>query len=161
MGSGCTISGIIVGIAIARKLGIGFLGDLNGYHLHCVPAHHLFARFTFLLISNIKELVRGPLFSIMHTLTFSSILTRSLILSLSSAKFLKHTHSRAHYTDTALLIKETTEMDVVADAAEIIRRVRFETAFTGYYGGESFLYLVTFHVRSQAKRRQKWKKRRG
>jgi hypothetical protein len=38
IGSSCTISGLVAGMAVARTLGLGFLGeDFNAFELHGVP----------------------------------------------------------------------------------------------------------------------------
>eukprot|EP01127_Copromyxa_protea_P009993 TRINITY_DN2402_c0_g1_i4.p1 TRINITY_DN2402_c0_g1~~TRINITY_DN2402_c0_g1_i4.p1 ORF type:complete len:247 (-),score=54.95 TRINITY_DN2402_c0_g1_i4:41-781(-) len=43
LGSSCTSSGLVVGIALARKLGVGFKKPLSSFHLHSVIIHHKFA----------------------------------------------------------------------------------------------------------------------
>uniref|UniRef100_A0A7S4NKV9 Tryptophan synthase beta chain-like PALP domain-containing protein n=1 Tax=Paramoeba aestuarina TaxID=180227 RepID=A0A7S4NKV9_9EUKA len=58
IGSGCTISGLVVGIAIARKLGLGFEGDLKEYKLKGVVIHQITNALPFFAYSNIKGLVR-------------------------------------------------------------------------------------------------------
>ncbi len=42
VGSSCTISGLVLGVALARKLGLGAFRK-EGFRLHLVPIHHVFA----------------------------------------------------------------------------------------------------------------------
>ncbi len=57
LGSGCTSSGLIVGIALARTLGLGFEGDLDGYEIHAVAIHQALAALPILPRTLAKKLV--------------------------------------------------------------------------------------------------------
>jgi len=57
LGSGCTTAGLILGIALARKLGIGFKQSIKNFRIHAVIIHHIFARFPFLVKLQLKQLI--------------------------------------------------------------------------------------------------------
>jgi hypothetical protein len=58
IGSSCTISGLIIGIALARKLNIGFKKPLEKFHIHGVIIHHAFAKVPGVVRYIIKRLIR-------------------------------------------------------------------------------------------------------
>lgn len=54
VGSSCTISGLIIGVALARRLGLEAFAK-PGFALHLVPIHHLFA-----LLNRVTGLYTAP-----------------------------------------------------------------------------------------------------
>jgi len=58
IGSSCTICGLIIGIALARKLKIGFKKPLQNFHIHGVINHHVIARIPFILRYLINTMIK-------------------------------------------------------------------------------------------------------
>jgi len=102
LGSGCTTAGLILGIGLVRKFGMGFTGKLTNFHIHAVVIHHLAAKLPFIVRLVLKKLIKD---------------TNALIVSLGGPDSLDyamevynqliiHTNYAAHYGEMSPVAQE-------------------------------------------------------